>query len=170
MGLFNKKENQQNYINLVRKTAEEAMPQLIGWDMTLTTLEKGALEALKKNAAYTAKYVAMNMAASLVGLRVRTSENPHAKPVCITCFRGSEIHFLHIGDGMNKSNMSVDPEGCVCLTSSDIDSVKTGLGKKVTLTLKDGGKLIFAYGVGAGTIYSLPDGDKQLEQFLKSFT
>lgn len=98
------------------------------------------------------------------------SLNPHAKPVCITCFRGSEIHFLHIGDGMNKSNMSVDPEGCVCLTSSDIDSVKTGLGKKVTLTLKDGGKLIFAYGVGAGTIYSLPDGDKQLEQFLKFFT
>lgn len=169
MGLFNRKENQQNYINLVRKTAEDAMPEIAGWDITLTTLEGGALAALKKNAAYTAKYVAMNMAARLVGMRVRTSENPHAQVVCITCFRGSEIHFLSIGDGISKSNMSIDFESCVCFTSSEIDSIKTGFGKKVTLLLKDGGKFVFKYGVGAGTIYSLPDGDKQLEQFMASF-
>lgn len=48
MGLFNRKENQQNYINLVRKTAEDAMPEIAGWDITLTTLEGGALAALKK--------------------------------------------------------------------------------------------------------------------------
>ena len=43
MGFFNKKENQQNYINLVRKTVEEAMPEVSGWDTTLTTLESGSV-------------------------------------------------------------------------------------------------------------------------------
>lgn len=170
MGIFDKKKNQQNYIDLVKKTAEVALPEIAGWDITLTTLEEGALASLKKNAAYTAKYVAMNMAARLVGMRVRTSENPHAQITCITCFRGKEIHFLSIGDGISKSEMNVDPEKCVCFTAADIDSIKTSFGKKVTLVLKDGEKFTFKYGVGAGTIFSLPDGDKKLEEFVKSFT
>lgn len=170
MGLFDKKKNQQNYIDLVRKTAEEALPEIAGWDITLTTLEAGVLASLKKNAAYTAKYVAMNMAARLVGMRVRTSENPHAQITCITCFRGKEMHFLSIGDGVSKSELHVDAENCVCFSDAEIDSIKTGLGKKVTLVLKGGDKFVFKYGVGAGTIFSLPEGDKKLEAFIKAYT
>lgn len=44
------------------------------------------------------------------------------------------------------------------------------MSKKVTLVLQESGKFTFQYGVGAGTIYSLPDGDKKQEQFVKSFT
>lgn len=53
---------------------------------------------------------------------------------------------------------------------AEIEGINTGMGKKVTLMLRECGKFTFQYGVGAGTIYSLPDGDKQLEQFVKSFT
>lgn len=170
MGIFNKKENQQNYINLVRKTAEDAMPQLTGWDMTLTTLDKGSLATLKAAGAYALKDVAVNMVAGLAGLHVRSSENPYAETTFITCFKGSEIYFISIGSGISKSNLVVDPDTCAHFTSTDIEGVKTGLGKKVTLNLRDSGKFTFKYGVGAGTIYSLPEGDKQLEQFIKTLS
>ena len=170
MGLFDKKKNQQKYIDLVKKTAEDALPEVAGWDMTLTTLERGALTALKKTAAYSLKYAGMNMAARLVGLRVHTSENPFAKTTFITCFQGSDIYFLSIGDGMSRTNLEIDPDTCIHFTTADIDRMKTGMGKKVTLMLREGGNFTFQYGVGAGTIYSLPDGDKKLEQYIKSFT
>lgn len=170
MGLFDKKKNQQNYIDLVRKTAEEALPEVCGWDMTLTTLESGALASLKKTTAYSLKYAGMNMAARLVGLRVHTSENPFAKTTFITCFKDSEIYFLSIGDGMSKTNLKIDPETCIHFTTAEIEGIKTSMGKKVTLLLRESGKFTFQYGVGAGTIYSLPEGDKKLQQFVKSFT
>lgn len=167
MGIFNKKENQQNYINLVRKTAENAMPELADWDMTLTSFDSGALATFKKASASAAKHVAMNAVAGLVGLHVRSSANPYAETVFITCFKGNELYFLSIGSGISKSNLEIDPDNCFHFTSAEFESVKTGMGKKVTLNLRDGGKFVFKYGVGAGTIYSLPEGDKQFESFVK---
>lgn len=167
MGIFNKKENQQNYINLVRKTAEDAMPQVVGWDMTLTSFDSGALATFKKAGANAAKYVAVSALAGMVGLTARNRENPYAETVFITCFNGSEVYFLSIGSGISKSNLEVDTDNCFHFTTTEFESVKTGMGKKVTLNLREGGKFVFKYGVGAGTIYSLPEGDKQLEQFVK---
>lgn len=169
MGIFNKKENQQNYINLVRKTAEDAMPQLAGWDMTLTSFDSGALATLKKAGAYALKHAAVNLVAGLAGLHIRSSENPYAETIFITCFRGSEIYFLSIGNGTNKSNLVVDTDTCFHFTSAEIEQIKTGMGKKVTMNLRENGKFVFKYGVGAGTIYSIPEGDKQLEQMIKTF-
>lgn len=168
MGIFNKKENQQNYINLVRQTAESAMPGVAGWDMTLTSFDSGALATFKKASASAAKHVAVNALAGMVGLHVRSSANPYAETVFITCFRGSEIYFLSIGSGINKSSLEIDPDTCFHFTSAEVESVKTGMGKKVTLNLRDDGKFVFKYGVGAGTIYSIPEGDKQLELFIKA--
>lgn len=170
MGIFNKKENQQNYINLVRKTAEVAMPQVTGWDMTLANFDSGALATLKKAGSYALKDVAKNLVAGMVGLHIRSNENPYRETMFITCFKGSEIYFFSIGNGLNKSSLEVDAEDCFHFTGTEIESVKTGMGKKVTLNLQNGSKFTFKYGVGAGTIYSLPDGDKQLEQFVKNFS
>lgn len=169
MGLFNKKENQQNYINLVRKTAEDAMPQLTGWDMTLTTFDSGALATLKKAGAYAAKDIAMNLVAGLAGLHIRSNENPYAETMFITCFREREIYLLSIGSGISKSNLEIDPETCFHFTTAEIQGLKSGMGKKVTMNLREGGKFVFKYGVGAGTIFSIPEGDKKLEQWIKSF-
>lgn len=168
MGIFNKKENQQNYINLVRKTAEDVMPEVAGWDMTLTSFDSGALATLKKASASAAKHVAINAVAGMVGLHVRSSANPYAETIFITCFKGNEIYFLSIGNGISKSNLEIDPDTCFHFTSSEFESIKTGMGKKVSLNLRDGGKFVFKYGVGAGTIYSIPEGDKKLEVFVKT--
>lgn len=168
MGIFNKKENQEKYINLVRKTAEDAMPQLTGFNVTLTTFNSGALATLKKAGTYALKDAAVNMVAGLAGLHIRSSENPYAETMFITCFSQNEIYFLSIGSGLSKSNLVIDPDTCFHFTSAEIESIKTGMGKKVTLNLRESGKFVFKYGVGAGTIYSLPEGDKQLELFIKS--
>lgn len=170
MGIFNKKENQQNYINLVRKTAEDAMPQLVGWNVTLTTLNSGTLATLKKVGAYSLKHTAVNLVAGLAGLHVRSSANPYAETMFITCFQGSEIYFLSIGSGLSKSNLEIDPDSCFHFTANEIESIKTGMGKKITLNLRENGKFVFKYGVGAGTIFSIPEGDKQIEQFIKTFS
>lgn len=167
MGIFNKKENQQNYINLVRKTGEDAVPQIVGWDMTLTSFDSGALATLKKAGVSAAKHVALNVLAGAVGLHVRSRENPYAETIFITCFKGNEVYFLSIGSGTSKSNLEVDPDNCFHFTTAEFESVKTGMGKKVTLNLRESGKFTFKYGVGAGTIFSIPEGDKQLEQFVK---
>ncbi|RPF47388.1 hypothetical protein EDD70_0168 [Hydrogenoanaerobacterium saccharovorans] len=169
MGLFNKKQKQQDYIALVRKTAEEAMPELKGWDMTLTASKSSAMSTFKKAGGYLLKNVAANVAASVVGLRVHFNENPFEEIMFITCFKGTDIYFLSIGDGLSKENLTIDNDMCFHFTGAEIQSLKKGFGKKVTLNLRDDGKFMFTYGVGAGTIYSIPEGDKQLESFIKLF-
>lgn len=169
MGLFNKKKNQENYIALVHKTAEEVKPEFKNWDVTLTTSKSTALSTLKKASGYVLKNVAANLAASVVGLRVRSHENPFEETMFITCFKGNEMYFLSIGDGLDKKELTIDTEMCFHFTSAETQNLKKGFGKKVTLSLRDGGEFVFKYGVGAGTIFSIPQGDKQLENFVKSF-
>lgn len=169
MGIFNKKQKQENYIALIRKTAEEAFPEVKGWDITLTMSKSSAVDDLKKAGGYFLKGLALNMAASFVGLRVNMRENPFEEIMFITCFKGSEIYFFSIGSGISKTDLTIDPELCFHFGSKEIESIKTGFGKKVTLNFSDDSKFMFTYGVGAGTIYSMPEGDKQLESFIKSF-
>lgn len=176
MGIFNKKQNQENYIALVRKTAEEALggdpllaPSATGYNITLTTASRSIIEGMGNNASYLLKTVTAKLAGGLVGLHVHNRENPFSQIVFITCFCDSEIYFFSIGDGMNKSFLQVDTEQCFRFSRSEIESIKTGLGKKVTLMLTSGQKFSFSYGVGAGTIYNLTEGDKQFAEYIKSF-
>lgn len=170
MGLFNKKQKQQDYIELVRHTVEEAFPDLKGWDIALTRSKSSAIDDLKKAGGYFAKGLAMNIAASFIGMRVTMRDNPFEEIMFITCFKGSEIYFLSIGDGICKTLIEIDPDLCFHFTGNEIAKIKSGFGKKATIQFSDNSNFMFTYGVGAGTIYSLPEGDKQLENFIKAFS
>lgn len=164
MGIFNKKQNHKNYVNMVHKTAESHMPELANWDFTLTDFVPPASNTLKRLGIYSSK----KMFARLMGKHLYTSENPFANATMITCFKDKTIHFLSVGTSPSKSHMEVKSDGCITFKASDTKEVKTSFGKKVIFVLQNGDEFAFKYGLYPSTIYAMLEHDKALEQFIKS--
>lgn len=168
MGLFNKKEKQQAYENGIRAQAEQMFPEVKDWDMTLVCLEKGSMELVKDVTKNAAKHVALNAAAHLVGLRVRSRSNAFEKNRYLICFKDTNCYFIPAGKETN-SDVSLSSDDVLQLSKNEITSIAKQKGKKVSIQIGEETEMVFQYGVGANTIYNMGEGDAKLEAFIEAF-
>lgn len=167
MGLFNKKEKHNDYVAFMRKTASDFYPEMSEFDMTLTTGSKDFLDTLKKDALDMAKSFALKAVARTAGLRARTRFE--GEPVFITCFKGNDLYFFCIGNGLRKSVMEIEEDEVFHFHKRDIERIDIKR-KKVTIHFHDGGEFMISIGINPSTIYALPEEDKRFLSFMETLT